>query len=74
MINKIPAWDVPETPHQLKVSSPSVGGVMSLDDGAHYFAENRKATKVVNKTSLEDIVDNFNLPKDVVDRLRGSNV
>lgn len=74
MVQKISALPTMETPHQLKASNPPVGGVMSLDEGAHYFAENRKTNKVVNKTSLKDVVDNFNLPKEIADRLRGSNV
>lgn len=74
MINRIQAQVVAEVPHQLKASSPPVGEVMSLDEGAHYFAENRKTNKTVNKTSLKDVVDNFDLPKDIADRLRGSNV
>jgi len=72
MIQKVLPQSCPEIPHQMKANNPPVGGVMSLDDGAHYFAENRKTNKVVNHQSLKDLVDNFDLPKDVADRLRGA--
>jgi hypothetical protein len=74
IIQKIPAQVFTETPHLLKTSSPPIDGIMSLDDGAHYFAENRKTIKTTEKVLLKDVVDNFNLPKEVADRLRGPNV
>ena len=46
---------------------------LSLDEGAHYFAENRKVNKSTKKISLKDIVNNYNLPKEIVDRLSGTN-
>lgn len=58
----------------MRVNSSAENHIMSLDEGAHYFAENRKTTKMEKKVSLKDIVDNYNLPKEIADRLRGVNV
>jgi hypothetical protein len=73
-VQKIPPRDqVEEKVYTVKTFSTPEGRILSLDDGAHYFAESRKVKKEVKKTLLRDVVDNFNLPKDIVDRLRGSD-
>ena len=74
VIQRIPPQAQVEVPHQLKASSAPEGKILSLDEGAHYFAENRKVVKEVKKTVLKDVIDNYNLPQDIVDRLRGPNV
>ena len=73
IIKVIPKQEVPETSNLLRIESTPENRIMSLDDGAHYFAENRKSNKTPKSVSLKDIVDNFNLPKEVVNRLRGVN-
>ena len=75
VINRIPAQATPETNILIKTSASTADQIMSLDEGAHFFAENRKTSKVAKQqTHLKDVVDNFNLPKEIADRLRGVNV
>jgi len=70
MVQKIETPALAETLHTLKTSSSPEGRILSLDDGAHYFAENRKVIKQTKRTSLKDVVDNFGLPKEIVERLK----
>lgn len=72
-VQVVPPQVSDEPVHSMKTSTPPEGYILSLDDGAHYFAENKKKIKKKVKTSLKDVVDNFNLPKDIADRLRGSS-
>jgi predicted protein tyrosine phosphatase len=74
IVQKVEPTILPEAIHTLKSSGTPENRILSLDDGAFYFAENRKQVKVVQKILLNDVVDNYDLPKEVVDRLRGDNV
>jgi hypothetical protein len=74
VIQVIPPQTPPEVPIMVKATSTPDNNIMSLDEGAHYFAENRKGNKPAKKTLLKDVVDNYGLPKEIVDRLRGVNV
>lgn len=75
VVNKIPAQAIPETAIPIKTSAASADQIMSLDEGAHFFAENRKTNKAAKQQILiKDVIDGFNLPKEIVDRLRGVNV
>jgi hypothetical protein len=73
VVQKIPPSTPSEPPNTLKISSTPENRILSLDDGEFYFAESRKSKKQVKKTSLKDVVGNYNLPQDIVDRLRGGN-
>ena len=73
VVQKIQSNISPETPHTLKVISTPENRILSLDDGEFYFAESRKSKKQVKKIALKDVVGNYNLPQDIVDRLRGSD-
>ena len=72
-VNIISPQIIEQPAHLMKTSNPPEGYILSLDDGAHYFAENKKKIKKKEKISLKDVIDNFNLPKDIADRLRGGH-
>jgi hypothetical protein len=71
LIQKIPSNISSEVSYTLKVAGTPENRILSLDDGEFYFSESRKSKKQTKKTVLKDIVGNFNLPQDIVDRLRG---
>lgn len=74
VINKIPATPVEEPSQQsVRVNGTPENRILSLDDGEFYFAESRKNKKQPKKVLLTDVVDKFNLPPDIVARLRGNN-
>lgn len=71
-IQIIPPNQPEETVPIVKVHSTPENRILSLDDGEFYFAEGRKDRKAPRKqVLLPDVIDQFNLPKDVADRLRG---
>lgn len=73
-VEVLPRQEAPETAIQVPIANiMPEGRILSLDEGAHYFAENRKINKSMKKISLKDIVNNYNLPKEIVDRLSGAH-
>lgn len=70
-ITLVPKQVLVEVPAPVKVSSTSDGHTMSLDEGAHFFAESRKLNKKVKVKALKDILSSYELPKEIADRLRG---
>jgi hypothetical protein len=73
-VEVLPKQEVAEVAIQVPiVNTMPEGRILSLDEGAHYFAENRKVNKSIKKISLKDIVNNYNLPKEIVDRLSGKH-
>ncbi len=70
-IQTIPPQPREEIRHTVKTYSTPENRTLSLDDGEFYFAENKKNTETVRQVVLADVVDKFDLPKEIADRLRG---
>lgn len=70
----LPPAERPEVKNQLKTMTTPEGRLLTLGEGEFYFSESKNRKPAKRTVRLADVVDKFNLPKDIADRLRGSNV
>jgi len=72
-IQKVPSKPLEERELIIKVNSAPENRLLSLEEGEFYFSENRANKKAAKTVNLEDVIDQFDLPQEIVDRLRGDN-